>query len=257
MDKHYFFFDIDGTLTDRSTGKIVPSAQRALDELQEKGHFVAIATGRAPYKAFPFLHEVGLTNMVCGGGAALVVDDQLESYHPLNHEAVRQIAKEADALGYGCLFAIDDSIKVVMKDDRFRQQVGPRQEPTEYVLDPDLDFDHLPEVYKLYISIPVEQEHRLTTRKLEGSLRFVPEYLMFQFDEKHQGILEMMSRLKGDLSKVVVFGDDTNDLVMFDEQWTSIAMGNAHPDLKKKATFVTKNNVDDGIWYACKHYGWL
>lgn len=24
MEKKYFFFDIDGTLTDRSTGKIVP-----------------------------------------------------------------------------------------------------------------------------------------------------------------------------------------------------------------------------------------
>ena len=27
MEKKYFFFDIDGTLTDRSTGKIVPSAR--------------------------------------------------------------------------------------------------------------------------------------------------------------------------------------------------------------------------------------
>ena len=51
MNKKYFFFDIDGTLTDRATGKIVPSAQVALNELQKAGHFVAIATGRAHYKA--------------------------------------------------------------------------------------------------------------------------------------------------------------------------------------------------------------
>ena len=51
MNKKYFFFDIDGTLTDRKTGKIVPSAQVALNELQKAGHFVAIATGRAHYKA--------------------------------------------------------------------------------------------------------------------------------------------------------------------------------------------------------------
>ena len=51
MNKKYFFFDIDGTLTDKSTGKIVPSAQLALNELQKAGHFVAIATGRAHYKA--------------------------------------------------------------------------------------------------------------------------------------------------------------------------------------------------------------
>ena len=51
MKKKYIFFDIDGTLTDRSTGQIVPSAQKALNRLQEAGHFVAIATGRAHYKA--------------------------------------------------------------------------------------------------------------------------------------------------------------------------------------------------------------
>lgn len=34
MEKKYFFFDIDGTLTDRSTGKIVPSAREALDRLE-------------------------------------------------------------------------------------------------------------------------------------------------------------------------------------------------------------------------------
>ena len=39
MNKKYFFFDIDGTLTDRKTSKIVPSAQVALNELQKAGHF--------------------------------------------------------------------------------------------------------------------------------------------------------------------------------------------------------------------------
>ena len=51
MEKKYLFFDIDGTLTDRSTGEIVPSAREALTRLEENGHFVAIATGRAHYKA--------------------------------------------------------------------------------------------------------------------------------------------------------------------------------------------------------------
>lgn len=69
-DMKYIFFDIDGTLTDNTTGKIVPSAQEALDKLQENGNFVAIATGRAYYKAKNFLKEVGLNNMVCNGGNA-------------------------------------------------------------------------------------------------------------------------------------------------------------------------------------------
>ena len=54
MEKKYLFFDIDGTLTDRATGEIVPSAKEVLQRLEENGHFVAIATGRAHYKAENF-----------------------------------------------------------------------------------------------------------------------------------------------------------------------------------------------------------
>ena len=60
-----------------------------------------------------------------------------------------------------------------------------------------------------------------------------------------------------EVEDVVVFGDDYNDLVMFRPEWTSIAMGNACDALKKKADFVTKASYDDGIEYACRHYGWI
>ena len=86
MNKKYFFFDIDGTLTDKSTGKIVPSAQVALNELQKTGHFVAIATGRAHYKARNFMQSVGLHDMVCCGGGGLVIHDELVQNIPLNLE---------------------------------------------------------------------------------------------------------------------------------------------------------------------------
>lgn len=35
MEKKYLFFDIDGTLTNRATGGIVPSAKEALQRLEE------------------------------------------------------------------------------------------------------------------------------------------------------------------------------------------------------------------------------
>ncbi len=54
MKRKYIFFDIDGTLTDLATGKIVPSAQEAVNRLKAAGHFVSICTGRALYKAEAF-----------------------------------------------------------------------------------------------------------------------------------------------------------------------------------------------------------
>ena len=64
MKRKYFFFDIDGTITVRETGEPVPSAVRAIHKVEEAGHFVAIATGRAQYKARPFMERIGMKNMV-------------------------------------------------------------------------------------------------------------------------------------------------------------------------------------------------
>ena len=195
--------------------------------------------------------------MVCGGGGALVIDGELKRNRPLNLEKAKALCKQADELGYGVLLMLDDSIDCYAKNDWFRMQVGERKEPTRYIIDENLDYDHLHEIYKIYIAIPESEEEKLTLKDSLGNLRFVKDYLMFQYDEKKRGIIEMMEFIGGDLKDVVVFGDDRNDLVMFDPQWFSIAMGNACDELKTKADYVTDNNVDDGIYKACKKFGWI
>lgn len=257
MNKKYFFFDIDGTLTERVSRKIVPSAQQALTELQKNGHFVAIATGRAHYKARAFMEEVGLHNMVCCGGAALVFNDELIINTPLELDKAIAICNQAEQLGYGILLQLTDSIDVYAKNDLFIQQVGERKEPTNYIFDSSLDYNSLTNIFKIYISIPKEDEDKLTLKDTLGNLRFVEDYLMFQYDAKNIGIENMMNYLQADIKDVVVFGDDYNDLIMFDERWTSIAMGNGCDALKEKATYVTDTNINDGIYKACKKFNWI
>ena len=136
MKKKYFFFDIDGTLTDRPTGVIVPSAALAVQKLKEAGHFVAINTGRAHYKARKFFDENGFDNMVCNGGKAIVVDRVLVENSPLVYEDALKLYYEAIDKGYGVLVADEDSELVRTRDFRFYDQAGIRKEPTTYVIDP-------------------------------------------------------------------------------------------------------------------------
>ena len=192
MEKKYFFFDIDGTLTDRSTGKIVPSAREALDRLEANGHFVAIATGRAHYKARKFTEANGFKNMVCCGGNGCVINNELVENIPLDKEGCLQIIHQSEELGYGWCVALDDTKDVYMTDDKFLRQVGKRKEPTRYIIDDMLDIDSVDAIYKIYVAIPKEEEEKLTKKKLIGHLRFEPEYLMFQPDNKRGGIIKMM-----------------------------------------------------------------
>ncbi|MGI6737242.1 MAG: HAD hydrolase family protein [Anaerovoracaceae bacterium] len=253
----YFFFDIDGTLTDLRTGRMVPSALETLRRLEAAGHVTAIASGRAYYKTVPAARQAGIHNFVANGGAALVIDDRLVCNRPLDRGRALQLIHEADALGYGILIAVDDSPAVVLRDDRFLRQAGERREPTRYLRRPDLDFDSLPEIYKIYISVPKEEEGRLQNLDLLGHIRFEPSYLTYQHDEKDRGIRDLVRRMGGRVEDVVVFGDGENDMVMFRPEWTSIAMGGGWPALREQADYVTDAAGDDGIRNACRHFGWI
>lgn len=257
MNKKYFFFDIDGTLTNKDTGKIVPSAKEAIRLLQENGHFVAIATGRAYYKTIAFAKEMGIHYIVSNGGAAITMNDELIENKPLDHDKAVALCHEAQEKGFGVLISTDDSIDVSMVDDRFIHQVGYRKEPTRYFLYQDRTYEDFPNIYKIYVAIPKEREHELSLLKSLGYIRFMPDYLTYQHDEKDNGIRRMIELVDGKLEDVVVFGDDYNDLVMFHKEWMSIAMGNACQELKKQAKFVTKKSTDDGIMYACQYFKWI
>lgn len=253
----YFFFDIDGTLTNIHTGELVQSGLETLRKLEANGHFVAICTGRAYYKTKAVAKQAQIHNFVANGGAALVINDELVKNSPLDKQKALTIIHEADELGYGILVSYEDSINVLMRDHRFLEQFGERKEPTNYIYKPDLNFDEIENIYKFYISMPEEDEYKLKNRDLLGHIRMGDGYFWYQHDKKDQGIIDMIDYLHGDLKDVVVFGDGENDMVMFKEEWTSIAMGNGHPDLLEKADYVTDASEDDGIRKACEHFGWI
>ena len=172
-------------------------------------------------------------------------------------EIAKEILRDAEKEERGWLLLLQDTDDVYMKDYRFLTQAGFRKELTSYNLNEDLDFESLNEIFKIVLVMNEEEEKVSSWISLHPYLRMTKDYIQFQHDKKKEGIIEIMQYIKGPIEDVVVFGDGKNDLCMFDDRWTSIAMGNACDALKEKADYVTDKNIDDGIYNACKHFGWI
>jgi len=258
MKKKYFFFDIDGTLAVGTPGNqyIPESTKRALKKLEENGHFIAIATGRSYAMAKDYMHELGFVNMVSDGGNGITIDDQLISIEPLDKEKCIALINECKEKGFIWAISPDDSKRRLAPDHQFYDFTHDQYMATHIQegLDPN-DFD---EIKKVYIACYAGEEERLETLKELPHVRFHKEYLFVEPDDKSKGIKRICDYFHADYEDVVVFGDEKNDLKMFlKDTWTCIAMGNAVEELKEKATYVTTDVDDDGIYNACVHFQWI
>ena len=62
---------------------------------------------------------------------------------------------------------------------------------------------------------------------------------------------ELAQKLNINDNEVMIFGDQGNDMSMFEvADFNKVAMGNAIDAIKDKADFVTKSNDEAGIAYA-------
>ena len=89
------------------------------------------------------------------------------------------------------------------------------------------------------------------------TVRYNQDVLFIEPVCKQRGIRRMLDVLGVPDEDVAVFGDGTNDVCMFGQGWLSVAMGNACAALKEKADYITTSVDQDGLWNACRHFGWI
>ena len=59
------------------------------------------------------------------------------------------------------------------------------------------------------------------------------------------------------IEDTIAFGDSMNDYEIVQAAGTGIAMGNSVQKLKDTADYVTDDIAQDGVWKACRHFGWI
>ena len=256
-NKKYFFFDIDGTLTmpSRGSATVPQSTLKALEILREKGHFVAIATGRSYGMAINVMKDLGFENMVHDGGYGITLNGQLIDIEPLDRNLCISLIHECEREGFPWGIQPENSDTRFVPDERFMEFTHDKYMKSRII--PGLAPENYDVIYKCYVACYAGEEQRLESLKKLPWCRFMKEYIFVEPADKSRGIKRIVDHFGGDYKDVVVFGDERNDLSMFSDEWTCIAMGNAVQELKDRADYVTTDISDDGIWNACAHYGWI
>lgn len=253
-----FFFDIDGTLTSAAEfGKIYDSTKEAICRLKENGHFVALATGRALFRARAFQAEIGIENMVCEGGSCIIFNHQQVFYEPPNQALLKKIYKEAVEKQVGVAVACEDSDQRIAPNPLFHELAGDFHEFMSVRVDTRFCIDEAEIIRRLFIADP---HKKMDMTKLEqiGVMHYgKDQFIIIEPDDKYRGIKRVCELLGEEEKQIVVFGDGWNDRKMFQQAPFAIAMGNAVPEVKKEADYVTADSDHDGIYLACEHFGWI
>ena len=92
--------------------------------------------------------------------------------------------------------------------------------------------------------------HKTETYSFES--KFID--VMKQGCSKKNAIYFLADKLKIKKEEIIVMGDGSNDLSMFECAGLKIAMENAEEKLKEKADFITASNNDDGVAKAIQKF---
>lgn len=255
-------FDLDMTLLDHNTGKITPSAMRAIDILRKK-HKIVLATGRDMdnYYSSQYRDIVKPDAIVHMNGTKITVGDSLLFEHRFNPELLRELLLYCDREGYGIGMTLGDEDYYIHPEIIELSDINAWGSCDRRFQDP---WKMLEMNIRTLAFIGDEAQVRRVNAEFPG-LKMPLFAGRRGADVMEDGISKAdgLSRLaryfgeKEDLSDTVAFGDSMNDFEVIKKAGIGVAMGNAVSELKEIADYVTSSIAEDGIYRACLHLGLL
>lgn len=248
------FFDIDGTL---AIGRNVPkSAVDALARMRANGHRVFICTGRP--RAYAERHFGQYADgFVCNNGRLAFMGDEHLHDRALTEEQVRWLVDVLDEQGAGYAFLEEWKGHYGGNPDFFEtaKQVW---DPGMLTVGVDPSTIHAFN-FDIYFR---DAAHREQIARALGDMCLVNPHgphpsadVTIVGCDKGDAVRGVAQTMGLPIDDVYSFGDGINDLSMIQAAGHGVAMGNAVPELKAAAEYVTSDINDDGIARALTHYG--
>lgn len=267
-DSAVLFFDVDGTLTsfdpddmtDKDFNAIHPSKAvvDAFGRLRNAGHQAFICTGRPLWLVADGLRALNPAGIVAMAGATLEVEGCMVHEDCFDEDIVEELARRITVAGGEALFETNGatySLEPVGVEQSFLLGAGVVHGTDQMRVDGRL------RVGKVCINAcdlaRVASDDGFIDREFElcntgGQNRELsPKGI-----DKGVGVaraLEYLGRTGN--ARTFGFGDSGNDLGMLAAVETAVAMGNAMPEVKTLADYVTDDVAHDGTVTAMQHFG--
>lgn len=266
MNRKVLFFDVDGTLIDDETKEVPRSAVRIIKEVQDRGHFVFINSGRVLFMLKDQMETFGIKGAAAGCGSEIVLNGEVLFNRKIDHEEGIRIRK--NLLKYRLDSWLEEPEACHFSPRPWKNQKRV-EDFYEYVSDyapaiedgfEDYSFDfskfmittnpHFPEKEALKQFFATIPDFDCMDRG-RGAFECVPKAL-----NKGTAVGFVLEYFGIDPADACVFGDSVNDLSMFETNvGNRILLGQHDTALEPYATMITKDVMDDGIEYAIRKLG--
>jgi Cof subfamily protein (haloacid dehalogenase superfamily) len=255
--------DIDGTLL-RSDGTVSDRTRTALRAAADADLGVVFVTGRPPRWLDVLVEQTGYLGVAVGANGAVLYDtgrEEILSAHLLDQELMQQLGAELRATYPEVQFAIEYGRGFGAEPGYVHEwDINPAYDRRGVPIAPPrvasfLELTAEPGVKLLAKERGVDaDEFVLAATELFGDRATVTHSSSFGLLEisapgvtKASGLAELAASLDVEAGEVVAIGDMPNDLPMLQWAGRSVAVANAHPDVRAAADDVTFSNDEDAV----------
>ena len=249
------FFDVDGTLFSHTMHQVPESTRSAICKLKRHNIQCVVATGRQlaemeklPVTGIDFDGYITLNGQLCLDGQRNVLKG-----NPITGSSKDRIIRLFEEKKIPIILAEQDSMYI----NFVNRQVALVQQAISSAL-PEIGSYTGNDIYQAIAYIGKEEEDSFQAVLEDCKMTRWNDYavdIISRRGGKTSGIREYLAQSQIPRSQTMAFGDGENDIEMLRYVQIGVAMGNASPEVKAAADYVTETVDRGGIENALKHFG--